>query len=157
MEGEKSGVTVEAGQPAGTTLPVPGATSTRTLRGSAVLVLVMFLLTSAVGGSLALEGSYLLVTLVSHIGLAVVTLVIAGYTASSVGRFYRTLPRASAGIAAFAALGATVAGTAFLLGGKGSPALYAMEGFAVLGIVAAILMIVVGGPAGKNPPAPTSD
>jgi hypothetical protein len=126
------------------------------LRYLGVLVLVMFLLTSAVGGSLGLEGSYLLVTLASHIGLALVTLGIAAYATSFVGRYYRTLPRASAGIAAIAALGATVAGAAFLVGGQSNGALYAMEGLALIGILAAIVMIVVGGPSGKLAPAGTS-
>ena len=67
------------------------------LRYWGVLVFVMFLLTSAVGGSLALESSYLPISLASHIGLALVTLGVAGYTASFVGRTYRPLPRASAG------------------------------------------------------------
>jgi hypothetical protein len=114
----------------------------------------MFLLTSAVGGSLASESSYLAVTLASHIGLALVTLGIAGYATSFVGRSYRALPRASAGVAALAALGATIAGTIFLLDGQGNPALYAMEALAVVGIVASLAMIVVGGPAGKSSAVP---
>ena len=110
----------------------------------------MFLLTSAVGSSLALESSYLPVTLASHIGLALVTLGIAGFSTSFVGRHYRPRPRAAAGIAALAALGATISGTVFLVGGQSNFALYAMEGFAVLGIVAAIAMIVLGGPSGRR-------
>jgi len=130
-----------------------GANAGRSLRVFGVLVLVMFLLTSAVGGSLALESSYLAVTLASHIGLALVTLGVAGYATSSVGRSYRAFPRASAGLAALAALGATIAGTVFLLGGQSNSSLYAMEGLAVVGIHAAIAMIVVGGPSGKRAPA----
>lgn len=135
----------------------PSGTDTtggRSLRSWGVLVLAMFLLTSAVGGSLASESSYLAVTLASHIGLALVTLGIAGYATSFVGRSYRALPRASAGVAALAALGATIAGTIFLLDGQGNPALYAMEGLAVVGIVASLAMIVVGGPAGKSSAVP---
>lgn len=127
----------------------PGAT----LRFWGVLVLVFFFLTSAVGGSLALESSYLVVTLASHIGLALVTLGIAGYAASRLGPGYRPLPRAAAGLAAFAALGATVAGAVFLFAGQSNAALYAMEGLATLGIVAALLMIVVGGAAGRREPS----
>jgi hypothetical protein len=144
---------MSTGDAAPTTVPSTGATAGRSLRGWGVLVLVMFLLTSAVGGSLALESSYLVVTLASHIGLALVTLGIAGYATSTVGRSYRALPRASAGIAAFAALGATVAGTVFLLAGQSGVALAAMEGFAVVGIIAAIVMLVAGGPSGKISPA----
>ncbi len=125
------------------------------LRYLGVLLLVMFVLTSAVGSSLAMENSYLVVTLASHIGLALVTLAIGGYTASVVGPAYRPLPRNFARIAALSALVATLAGTAFLLGGQSNYALYAMEGFAGLGILASLVMIVVGGPSGwQVPPSP---
>ena len=124
----------------------------RSLRGWGILVLVFFLLSSAVGGSLALESSYLLVTLASHIGLALVTLGLAGYATSFVGRPYKPMPRGLAGLSALSALGATIAGTIFLAGGQGAAALYAMEGFAGIGILAALLMIVFGGPSGKRVP-----
>jgi len=129
----------------------------RSLRSWGVLALVMFLLTSAVGGSLALESSYLWLTLLSHIGLALVTLGVTGYTASTIGRHYHGLPRASAGLAAFAALGGTIAGTVFLLGNQNNYALYAMEGFAVLGILAALVMMVVGKTAGTGAVARDTD
>ncbi|HTT15588.1 MAG TPA: hypothetical protein VMG81_07455 [Thermoplasmata archaeon] len=125
------------------------------LRIWGVLVFVLFLITSTVGGSLALESSYLAVTLASHIGLALVTLAVATYATMFVGRQYRSVPRASAGIAALSALVATIAGTVFLLGGQSNSALYAMEGFAGLGILAGLVMIVVGGPSGRNT-APTA-
>ena len=120
------------------------------MRGWGILVFVFFLLSSAVGGSLALESSYLLVTLASHIGLALVTLGLAGYATSFVGRSYKSMPRAFAGLAALAALGATIAGTIFLVGGQSASALYAMEGLAGIGILAALLMIVFGGQSGKR-------
>jgi hypothetical protein len=123
------------------------------LRRWGVLIFVMFLLTSAVGGSLALESTYLPITLASHIGLAIVTLGLAGYATSFVGRLYRAVPRALAGVSALAALGATIAGAAFLLGGQTNAALYAMEGLGVLGILASLVLIVVGGPSGKRAPA----
>jgi hypothetical protein len=132
---------------AGTTAPGPS------LRRWGILVLAFFLLTSAVGGSLALEGSYLLLTLASHIGLALVTLGLAGYAASVVGRSYKPGPRTAAGLGALSALGATVAGTFFLVGGQSMAALYAMEGFAVIGILAAILMTLLGGRSGMRAPA----
>jgi hypothetical protein len=120
------------------------------LRYWGILVLVFFLLTSAVGGSLALESSYLAITLASHIGLALVTLGLSGYATSFIGRSYTARPRASAGLGALSALGATIAGTIFLVGGQNNAALYAMEGFAGIGILAALLMIVFGGPSGKR-------
>ena len=116
----------------------------------------MFLLTSAVGGSLGLESSYLPVTLASHIGLALVTLGVTGYAASAVGRRYRGPARTSSGLAGFAALGGTLAGTVYLVAGQTNYALYAMEGFAVLGIVAAIVMLVVGRPTEANSAANTA-
>jgi hypothetical protein len=125
---------------------VPGPS----LRVWGILVLVFFLLTSAVGGSLASESSYLLITLASHIGRALGTLGLAGYGASFIGRSYKAIPRGSAGLSALSALGATLAGTIFLVGGQSTAALYAMEGFAGIGILAALLMIVFGGQSGKR-------
>ncbi len=128
----------------------PKSTTWASLRVWGVLLLVMFLLTSAVGGSLALESSYLLVTLASHIGLAVVTLGLAGYGGAILGRRYKPLPRAFVGLAALSALVATIAGTIFYLGGQSNMALYAMEGFAGLGILASLLLIVFGGESGER-------
>jgi hypothetical protein len=137
--------------------PAPAPTDSvprvRSLRWWGILLLVMFVLTSAVGGSLASESSYLAVTLASHIGLALVTLGVAGYSASMVGPLYKTLPRIFSRLSALAALVAVLAGTDFYLGGQSNYALYAMIGFAVLGIVAALLMIVLGGPSGRRSPA----
>jgi hypothetical protein len=133
----------------GTTLPTSTPLA-RTLRMWGVLVFVFFLLTSSVGGSLALESSYLLVTLASHIGLALVTLGIAGYAASTVGPSYKPLPRTAARLGALSALVAVIAGTVFLLGGQSNAALYAMEGFAGLGLLAGLLMIAFGGDSGKR-------
>jgi hypothetical protein len=130
----------------------PKSTKGFSLRAWGVLLLVMFLLTSAVGGSLALESSYVLATLVSHIGLALITLVLAGYGGAILGRPYKPVPRAFVGLAALSALVATVAGTIFYLGGQSNPALYAMEGFAGLGILASLLLIVFGGESGKRAP-----
>ncbi len=126
------------------------------LRVWGVVLLVMFLLTSTVGGSLASESRYVAATLASHIGLALVTVGIGGYATSVVGRRYRVLPRVLTGVTALAALGATIAGSIFLLGGQSDPALYAMEGLAGLGILASLLMIVFGGPSGKRAPATPS-
>jgi hypothetical protein len=131
---------------------VGGTTSSRSLRAWGAIAFVLFLLTSAVGGSLGLESSYLLITLASHIGLALVTLGVTGYVASTMRRTYPGSSRAPSGLAAFAALGGTLAGTAYLLWGQSNFALYAMEAFAVLGILASLVMIVIGRPAGALPP-----
>ena len=122
----------------------------RSLRPWGGVILVLFVLTSTVGGSLALESSYLIVTLASHIGLALVTLGVAGYASMFIGRSYKPFPRATSGLASFSALVATIAGTVFLVEGQSDIALGVMEGFALLGIIMAILMIAVGGPSGKR-------
>jgi hypothetical protein len=121
--------------------PSPGIS----LRIWGIILLVLFLVTSTVGGSLALESSYLLTTLLSHIGLALVTLGVAGYAAAIASRPYKPVPRAFARLTALSALLATIAGTVFYLGGQGAPWLYTMEGFAGLGILASLVLIVVGG------------
>jgi hypothetical protein len=141
-----------------TTSPAQGGQGASTpssrvsLRVWGVLLLVMFLLTSVVGGSLALESSYLAVTLASHIGLAVVTLGLAVYGAAVLGRPYRAPSKALVGLAGLSALIATIAGTVFLLAGSNSSALYAMEVFAGVGILASLLLIVFGGESGKRAP-----
>jgi hypothetical protein len=117
----------------------------------------MFLLTSAVGGSLALESSYLLVTLVSHVGLALVTLALSGYGAAVLGRPYNARAKALVGIAALSALIATIAGVTFYFGGQSNAALYTMAGFATLGILVSLLLIVFGGESGKRTPMATSN
>jgi cation transport ATPase len=134
--------------------PVEKPASKSSLRFWGILVFVFFVLASAVGGSLAAESSYLSVTLASHIGLAIVTLGLAGYATSFVGRSYKALPRGFAGLSALSALGATIAGTIFLVGGSSNGALYAMEAFAGLGLLASLLMIVLGGEGGRRVPAP---
>ncbi len=136
---------------AASTPPVPLEPPGWSLRRWGILVLVLFLLTVAVGGSLALESSYLPITLASHIGLALVTLGAAVYGAAVLARPYRTAAKASIGLAALSALGATIAGTLFLLAGQSNAALYAMEGWAVLGIVGSILAILFGGESGNRP------
>lgn len=135
----------------GTPPPPPVAGRSRSLRFWGVLIFVFFFLTSAVGGSLALESSYLPITLASHIGLALVTLAIAGYATSYVGRLYKAFPRALAALSALAALGATIAGTAFLVGGQSNGALYAMEALGGIGILLGLILIIVGGPSGLKP------
>jgi hypothetical protein len=133
---------------------VPRASgSGRSLRLWGVLLLLLFLLTSVVGGSLALESSFLPLTLASHVGLAVVTLGLAVYGAAVLGRPYRALSKGLVGLAGLSALVATIAGTVFLLWGQSNPALYTMEAFAGIGIAASLLLIVFGGESGKRVPA----
>jgi hypothetical protein len=158
-EGRRRRQAVNMATPTSSTMSSPATTapSGPSLRVWGIVVLVFFLLTSVVGTSLALESSYLAVTLASHIGLALVTLGLAAFGAAFIGRSYRPLPRGCAGLSALSALGATIAGTIFLVGGQSNGALYAMEGFAGIGILAALLMIVFGGRSGRRvPTAPLS-
>jgi len=61
------------------------------------------------------------------------------------------MPRNFAGLGALSALGRqTIAGTIYPVGGQGTAALYAMERYAGIGIVAAVLMIVFGGLSGGS-------
>jgi hypothetical protein len=101
---------------------------------------------------LTLENSYLPLTLASHLGLALVTLGIAGYATVITGRRHQTFSKAAAGIAADAALGATIAGAVFLQGGASNVALYAMEAFAVAGILAAARGLLSADPRGGRAP-----
>ena len=125
------------------------------LRVWGILLLLMFILTSAVGGSLALESSYLIVTLSSHIGLALLTVGLAGYVSGVVSRPYKSRARASARLAGISAGFAAIAGAVFLWLGSSDLALYAMEGFAILGIVASLLMIAFGARSERLPAAET--
>jgi hypothetical protein len=134
--------------------PTPTMLSSTTVSGPSLrawgaLVFVLFLITSAVGGSLALESSYVIVVLLSHIGLALVTLGVAGYTASRLGPAYRALPRAGAALGAFCALFATVSGAVFLYTSSNA-ALYAMETLAGIGLIAGLIMMIAGGPSGLH-------
>ncbi len=133
----------------GATGPPGGALS---LRALGVLILVMFALTSAVGGSLAAESSYLAVTLASHIGLALGTVGVCLYASAVASRPYRVRTRAFVRIAGLCAGGATLAGTYFLLFGPSDIALAAMSGFALLGMVASALIIVFGGASAREAP-----
>ena len=139
-------MTISHGSPAtrSAAMPTPGLS----LRYWGVLVLVFFVLTSLVGGSLALESSYLALTLASHIGLGIVTLALAGYATSVAGRYSRSAPRMGAAVSAVSALIAVIAGTVYLVAGQAAGALYTMEAFAGLGIVGALLMILFGGASG---------
>lgn len=114
-----------------------------------MLILIMFVLTSAVGGSLALESSYLPVTLASHIGLALLTIGLCAYGSAVVSRPYRSRTRALVRLAGVCAGLASLAGADFLLVGQNVYALAIMSGFALLGMVASALMIVFGGPSGR--------
>jgi len=115
------------------------------LRVRAIPILVLLLGEILLGNQLAVVGSpYPLGYLAAHV---VLSILLVGFTAHVLLASLR-LPRAAtkfaAGFTFVATLGATLGGTAFLLGGGSLASLYAMEvlgGFALLG---AILLIVWG-------------
>jgi len=125
-------------------------------RVRASVALGFFLLEGAIGGSLASEASYNVAALAAHIALALLLVGFSGYTAAIATRPYPLAARLAAALTFVAALGATLSGTAFLLGGQSNSALYAMEGFFVVGVVALVFLIVLGAdPKPSTPPAPS--
>jgi len=125
----------------------PAATpSVPSLRIRGIGVFVGFIVVSLLGNSLALEsGGYGLGYLAGHIVVALLLVAFTGHSAVLASRSYRGLSQAVSTLTLVAAIGATIAGTVFLLGGQSNGALYGMEGLAVLGLLGAILMIVWGG------------
>jgi len=131
--------------------PAPRGPSLR-VRG--VAVFVGFIVVSLLGNSLAFEsGGYNVAYLAAHIGVALLLVAFSGHAAVLAARSYRGVSQAVAALTLLAAIGATIAGTVFLLGGQRNGPLYAMEGLAVLGLLGAILMIVWGGAGSLRQPA----
>lgn len=120
------------------------------LRVLGVLILVMFVLTSVIGGALAGGSSYSTLDLGSHIVLALVTISLCSYGSAVVSRAYGTYPRLFVRLAGLSAGVATLAGAVFLLFGESDVALYAMSGFALVGMVASVLVIALGAAPGSR-------
>jgi len=110
------------------------------------VVLVLVLVEILVGNQLALAGSpYPLAYLAGHIALAVIVSGFAAHVLLRAVRRRHAPVRAAAAITFVAAVGATLGGTWFLVGGMTNPALYAMEGLGGLALLGALLVIVWGG------------
>ena len=124
------------------------------LRIRALGMLVLLLVIATVGGSLALESSYVLAYLALHVGLAVLLVGFSAHVLIAAFRSAKTPAKAGALIAFLCALGATIAGTFFLFGGGSDLALDFMEGLTVVGVIG-IILILVWGSVPASPPTTT--
>jgi hypothetical protein len=125
--------------------PAAPQKKSQSLRVHAVVLLVLVIIESAVGGSLALEGStYSLGYLGGHIGLAVLLVLLSAWVLVLARRVAAPLAQIAAGITLLACIGATIAGTVFLTAGQSNGALDAMEGFAGVAVLTSLILIVVG-------------
>lgn len=139
-----------ASAPTSTGAPVGG-----NLRLRGLILLILVLVEVIVGDLLARAGSpYPLAALVGHIVLAVLVSGAAVGALIAARRHRSALVRAGTVVAVVGGIGATLAGTWFLLGGMPDAALGAMEGLAGLTLVGAALLIVGGGPAAAPPSPP---
>ena len=128
-----------------------------TLRVRAIPIFVLLLGEILLGNQLAEVGSpYPVGYLAAHVVLSVL---LVGFTAHVFLAALR-LPKAAAKYAAaitfLSTLGATLAGTVFLLGGGSTPSLYAMEGLGGVALIAAILLMVWGSVAASSQTSPTT-
>ena len=138
-----------------TPAPVPPAPAAvgpaANLRLRGVVILVLVLVEILLGNQLAVAGSpYPIAYLVVHILVAVLVCGFAGHIVLLAWKRTQTPIRVAAAITFLSAVGATLGGTWFLVGGMSNPALYTMEALGGLAFLGAILVIVLGGPA----PAP---
>ena len=127
------------------------------IRMRAIPMLVLLIVEGVLGGQLAIVGSpYPIGYLAAHIVLAIL---LVGFTAHAVRRALR-LPKASLKVAAtitfLTTLGATLAGTVFLLGGGAMSAFDAMEALFGVALIGAILLLVLGSVVIPQPSAPAS-
>lgn len=125
--------------------PVPPETRDRRIRILAAPILLGLLGEILLGNSLASVGSpYPDSYLAAHVALGLFLVALTGWAFGLSVRLPSVRARAVAGVTHLSTLGAVVAGTVFLLAGQAQGALDAMEGLAVLAILGAILLLVVG-------------
>jgi len=125
--------------------PAPANPPDRRLRWLGILTLILTVAVSTVGGSLALEGStYSISYLGGHVGLAVVLILVSAWAVVLSRRLSSRPARIAAHMVLGSAILAFVAGIVFLEAGQSNGALYAMEGFAGLAVLASLLLIVWG-------------
>jgi len=108
------------------------------------------------GSALMSQKPFAAGTLALHIILALVMVALALWALRLAFRLRGWRPSVAALLALLTAVGATVAGAAFLLGGRAPGALHWMEGFTVGIIVASVLLVVWGAAEkrGVQEPAP---
>lgn len=133
--------------------PAP-APRDRRLRVRAIPILVLVFAEILVGNELALAGSpYPVGWLAAHVVLALLLIGFTGHALRIAVRLPSTPARVAAGLTFLSALGATIAGTVFLVAGQANSALYAMEGLAGIAILADLLLLVWGSVAVPSGPS----
>ena len=124
------------------------------LRMRAVPMLVLLVVEGVLGGQLAIVGSpYPIGYLAAHIVLAVLLVGFTGHAFQLALRLPKGSLKVAAAVTFLTTLGATVAGTVFLLGGGATSAFDAMEGLFGVALVGAILLLVLGSVV-TPPPSP---
>ena len=145
----------------GTSGSTPSSSATKLspntqLRWRGVGLLVVLGVEGAIGGQLSLAGSpYPPVYLWTHIVLAILLIGFGAHALILARRLSRASATGSAVFTFACILGATIAGTVFLLAGQNNAAFYAMEGLFGVAIVGAILLILLGS-VRSSPSVPAS-
>ena len=126
------------------------------LRGSALFVLLV--VEVLLGSELANLGSpYPISLLAAHILIGLALIGFSGYTLLVATRGFRAAARGSAVLTCLATVAAVVAGFVFLFGGQTAGAELSMEGFGVLALLGALLLIVFGGARTLAAAAPSTN
>jgi len=123
------------------------------LRIRAVGMLVLLLLVAVLGGELAGESSYTWPYLAAHIVLAVLLIGFSAHVFMAAIRGAKAPAKVGAGVAFVSAVGATISGTVFLLGGSNPIALDGMEGLAIVAVVGILLILIWGSRVAPSDPA----
>jgi hypothetical protein len=122
-----------------------GPTRDTRIRLGAAAILVLLLAELLLGNQLAVVGSpYPVGYLAAHVVLSILLIGLTAHVLVRSSRLPSRPAKAIAGLTFLSAVGATIGGTVFLLGGGSSIALYAMEGLGGLAVLGAILLIVLG-------------
>lgn len=131
--------------------PVPPAMTSRrlSLRLLAIPLLILIIIESLIGSELAFESTYSTWVLALHIIVALMLIGLSGRALWVAMGYPPSAPRIVAGLNLVASVGATAAGTVFLLGNQNPSTLVAMEAFAGLIVLCALVFLVWG-----SPPAP---
>ncbi len=135
-----------------------GPRRNHTLQLIGIVLLALVIVEGLLGSALMTQRPFAAGTLSLHILVALVTVGVTGWTFRLALRRRGWRPFAAAGLALLSALGATVAGADYLLGGKTPTALHWMEGLTGAVLVAAVLLLVWGAATmrGAQEPAPTA-
>jgi hypothetical protein len=132
---------------------IPPARDSR-LRYHAVPFLILVLAEILVGNQLALAGTpYPVGYLAAHIGISTLLIALGAYLVVIGYPLHRARAWAPALLGFVSVVVATLSGTDFLVGGGAQGALYAMEGFGGLALLAALVLVILGSFPVPNPPS----